>query len=265
MRLHYGPWVGEFGFELVWWSPAVRHLARLDHARGDTVVVSAPIGSAFLYEFADEFVPLDWEPSRSFGHSGRLRSPAPHIEADAHVAWGDINPKSRTTTREHRDLGVRPDWSAPDVMAAFRPPKGRRYEGKAYPPAMCEELVARLERVGLSVGCFGGPDNWRFGMGPDYRGRPLGEQCSLLAGTACAVGPSSGTMHLASLCRTPYVTWYPLRPEHSEEIHKSAAWNPFGTEVVFLRGTAPPAPQDAAAAVDGLVRPRPPKPGSATR
>ena len=139
-------------------------------------------------------------------------------------------------------------------MAAFRPPKGRGHEGKAYPPGMCEELVALLEGAGLSVGCFGGPDNWHFGKGPDYRDRPLGEQCSLLAGAACAVGPSSGTMHLASLCRTPYVTWYPPRPEHSERVHTGTEWNPFGTEVVFLRGSAPPDPRDAAAAVTELIR-----------
>jgi len=264
MRIHYGPWAGEFGFELVWWSPAVRHLARLDRARGDSVVVSAPAGSAFLYEFADEFVPLAWDPSRSFGQCGRLISPAPRVEADAHVAWGDIDPKSGLTPREHRDLGGRPDPSAPDVMAAFRPPKGRGHEGKAYPPGMCEELVALLEGAGLSVGCFGGLDNWHFGKGQDYRGRPLAEQCSLLAGAACAVGPSSGTMHLASLCRTPYVTWYQPRPEHSESVHTGAEWNPFGTEVVFLRGSAHPAPRDAAAAVEGLVRHRSPKLGRAT-
>ena len=254
--VHYGPWVGEFGFELIWWSPAVRAAARVDHEAGRRVVVSAPATSEWLYEFADEFVPL-------------MGKHVP-VEADRHIGWLDLPSICRPRGSaghigggrqaaplpwEHRFLGGEPDRSAPDVMIAFRPEKHRA--GKAYPPDMCAALVSELESRGFSVGCFGGPDNWHFGSGPDFRGAPLRRQCALLAATRCAAGPSSGTMHLASLCRTPYVTWYATTTKQSRQsrkIHKET-WNPFGTEVTFLR-KMPPSHTEVADAVKALVQRR---------
>jgi len=246
--VHYGPWLGEFGFELAWWSPSIRYLAAIDHAHGDKVVVSSHPSVEHLYEFADEFVPLDVE--RHVAWCGRLLSPSPAIKADRQVEWLDLFPDGwrKPPPCQHRMLGVSP-ISDTDVMVAFRPPKGD--QGKEYPPDLCERLVASMQSKGLSVGSYGGPDNWHFG-GADYRGQPLGRQCSLLAGARCAVGPSSGTMHLAALCGLPYVTWYNPRPEHSEDVH--GLWNHFGVDIAFLRGCNPE-PDTVVDAALRMIRP----------
>ena len=39
------------------------------------------------------------------------------------------------------------------------------------------------------------------------RGIETEELCSILASSKCCVGPSSGLMHLASLCKTPHLVW----------------------------------------------------------
>ena len=59
--LYAGPWVGEFGWELCWWNPVVRHYA----AEYDRVIVATHESSQYLYEFAEIDKPLVQGYSRS--------------------------------------------------------------------------------------------------------------------------------------------------------------------------------------------------------
>lgn len=252
--LYAGPWKGEFGWELCGWNPAVRSLAK----RYDRVVVASHAASEYLYEFADEFIPLEAEGWSVC--SGRLRGRPPAVAADHHlrpesVLRGVGALLDGEYPRQWRRLAAPGPPPAADILCAFRPPKKhiskpQANESKSYPRGMCESLVATLMSHGLSVACFGGRDNWWFEGSVDLRGRPLSEQCAALGAAMCAVGPSSGTMHLASLCGCPHVTWYTPRTHPRLRERYERDWNPFGTPVRFLDGK-PPQPADV---VDSVLR-----------
>jgi hypothetical protein len=53
-RIHMGPWVGEFGYEVASWLPHVRHIRK--RRPGAQIVVSGDLGHHVLYEgLADEY------------------------------------------------------------------------------------------------------------------------------------------------------------------------------------------------------------------
>ncbi len=249
--LYAGPWKGEFGWELCGWNPVVRSLAK----RYDRVVVASHAASEYLYEFADEFIPLEAEGWSVC--SGRLQGTPPVVSADHYlrpekVLRGVGALLDGEYKRQWRRLAA-PRSPAADILCAFRPPKKhiskpQANKSKSYPLEMCESLVGMFMSSGLSVACYGGRDNWWFDGTIDLRGRPLMEQCGALGGAMCAVGPSSGTMHLASLCGCPHVTWY--TPQTHPRLRKryETNWNPFATPVWFLDGKPPP-PSEIASSV----------------
>lgn len=67
----------------------------------------------------------------------------------------------------------------------------------------------------------------------DLRGAPLQRQMDVLASAWFAVGPSSGPMHLASLCGCPHVVWCGGGPEERNYTKRryDELWNPFRTPV----------------------------------
>jgi hypothetical protein len=122
--------------------------------------------------------------------------------------------------------------------------------GKHYPADRCAEVVARLREAGLTVACYGGPDNYWFDDTIDLRGAPLEIQCAALGGARCALGPSSGTLHLASLCNCPHLTWSAI--DRSVAIRYQEPWNPLGTRVRFLT-TPEPDPEEVYSGVLELM------------
>lgn len=259
-RLYAGPWVGEFGWELCWWNPFVRRAAK----QFSHITVASFESSRYLYEFADEFVPIKGE-SIAFCE-GKLLMPPPTISADKVLSPRSLFKSDRIARRilrptrrrrwqdvplDYRKFGIVKSPRIADVMCAFRPPKGAFGAGKEYPEQMCAILTEMLCDAGFSIACYGGKNNYCPPGAKDMRGAPLGEQCDALASALCAVGPSSGTIHLASLCGCPHVTWYTPDPVISQRRYE-LQWNPFNTLVTFLAGR-PPEPAEIAGAVRQLV------------
>ena len=242
--LYAGPWIGEFGWELTMFNPIVRAEAR----HYDRVVVASHAASEYLYEFADEFIPLE---ARGHAmHTGTLISPkpVPHPTHDMRIEPTVVNAKNRGDwKKEYIRLGSSRNGNTP-IMFAFRPPKPIRDKNpmrKAYPPEMCKKLVSMLPK-GYA---YGGPDNWIFQDMMDLRGMDLETQCDILSMATVAIGPSSGTMHLASLCGCPHVTWC----DHANVRKRyEANWNPFATPVRYLKGI--PSPEEVVEAAKEIMR-----------
>jgi hypothetical protein len=143
--------------------------------------------------------------------------------------------------KEWRRLGTEKPKKVADIMCAWRGKKhyrGRSYPEKQYPDDLCTDLTELFMNEGYSVACYGGKDNLYVEGTIDYRGVPLSELCGALSQASLAIGPSSGTIHLASLCGTPHVTWYG-RPVVSMARYITY-WNPFETPATFLDGKCPP-------------------------
>jgi len=234
--LYAGPWTGEFGWELCWWNPMIRYYAQ----QYEHITVAAPEGSRYLYEFADEFIPL-----KTIGISycdGYLLSDLPIIKADVKLSPHEEfakypnEPDRISTPRKWKSLVPSRSVYIADILCAFRPKKfinKKLINGKEYPLEQCQELVDLLKTLGFSVACFGGLDNYCPNGAIDLRGQPLEGQCSAISAAKCVVGPSSGTIHLASLCKCPHVTWIASTHYTLGKRYKRL-WNPFDTPVRFL-------------------------------
>jgi hypothetical protein len=253
--LYCKPWVGEFGWELCFYNPLVRyHAKKYNH-----VIVAAPKGSQYLYEFADKFIPLD-----TIGTSycdGQLLGDYPIINADKTLsphkefAKHSDEPERISTKRLWRNLSPESPGYVADVLCAFRPIKridGKIISGKQYPFGKCQHLVEILISRGLSVACFGGVDNYCPDGAEDLRGQSLEKQCSAISSAKCVVGPSSGPIHLASLCGCPHVTWI-ASIHHTLEKRYKKLWNPFNTPVEFICQNRVPSPKEVVQNVDTLL------------
>jgi len=263
--LFAGPWAGEFGWELCSWNPRLRKIAK----GYDRVIVEGPAASEYLYEFADEYIHNETTPHSSDGYKGRTELPSVFLnrEAGAKVlapAWGSMG---KPETRQWAKTGNRPypphplkDWKclAPEnpefvaeILCAFRPVKQfkkRILSDKEYPEELCVQLVDKLLLRGFSVACIGGLDNYYIPGTIDLRGTPLGDQCSAIGASKVVVGPSSGPLHLASLCKTPHVVWYNRPNQITSYARYENYWNPFDTPHTYLKQPAP-TPEQIAEAV----------------
>lgn len=84
---------------------------------------------------------------------------------------------------------------------------------------------------GLRVCCIGTRRSSIQPLGDDLRGANLKLVSNILASSKLIVGPSSGVIHLASLCGCPQVTWWGDPYDKSNECRFTKDWNPFGTPV----------------------------------
>lgn len=262
--LYAGPWVGELGWELCSWNPSIRHIAE----NYDHITVEIQPGMEYLYEFADEIVINEREPDFDMYYgkpsSPPVRSPEGTKVITPQWFWAN-HAKTEFKAIKHADRGhlLHPKkWRkygteepkhVVDVMCAWRGPKrfrGRSFPEKQYPEDRCIALTRALLDAGYSVACYGGEDNLYVEGAMDLRGTTLSELCGMLARAKLALGPSSGTIHMASLCGTPHVTWYG-RPVVSMDRYLSY-WNPFETPVTFLDGNCPSVEKAFASAIDRM-------------
>jgi len=247
MTLFAGPWIGEFGHELAQWAPFVRARSR---GCGRTVV-AAPDRDAYLYkDFADEFIGIEGVRGHAIwqGLSSPSKETAARISAARASADAVLDPRAEwkgiaAAPKEHRLLGDAADPRF-DVVCFFRPPKplckGRGDpDRKSWPEQEACGLVRLLRGSGLAAACAGGADNRAYDEASDLRGIDLGLLCGVLRGAKCAVGPSSGPLHLAAASNCPQVTWCSHVKGPSIRRRYEKTWNFHGAEVAWLGETDP--------------------------
>tara|TARA_B100000700_G_scaffold330063_1_gene454413 strand:+ start:3838 stop:4671 length:834 start_codon:yes stop_codon:yes gene_type:complete len=243
-----GPWIGEFGWELYAWQAYIRTLSK----NFDTTIIISRPNSKVLYEdFADEYIPytpppglsdsffmydvdiknclyevasrhhLIFDPNTTLFTPRRIGHP-PHTHYKKEVKLGkySIAPHyiqfGKTTKKDFdyifhirsRDLRKEDNWSLEKW-----------------------NTLRKLLGEEKKIGCIGTkkeaqhlPETY------DLRDLELKKVCDIMRNAKCAFGPSSGPMHLASLCGTPHVVWsIPRNKTRYEE-----NWNPLKTRVKFL-------------------------------
>ena len=80
------------------------------------------------------------------------------------------------------------------------------------------------------IGCIGTKSQSGLVEGTtDLRDLTLEETCTLIKGARAVFGPSSGPMHLTSLCGVPHVVW-----SVKDQIRYTQNWNPFNTPILYL-------------------------------
>jgi hypothetical protein len=205
-QLIAGPWVGEFGWELMSWQGLVRKRAKAY----DKVIVCSRVGHAELYaDFAHEYIPhrLDglkdcWRMRPSDpAKLAKLRAHLNDLPGDLLQPNGFVHSRDQDFVRFGRSGHV----SSFDLVIHARKPVGKR-KHHSYPAEHWEVLVCELVRHGVTVACIG-TEAFRPPGVLDLRGLPLRYVADIMSSCLVVAGPSSGPMHLASLCGARHVVW----------------------------------------------------------
>lgn len=237
-RLVVGPWLGEFGWELMSWQGFIRKAA----AGYDEVVVSTYTGNEALYsDFCKKFIPHNVIGDRDcwWAKNYDVRS----HDAIKHLLLKDGGDLLRPTAKipvQHQSFvkyGVATRAKEKvDVLIHARAKQGRNPQ-HSWPRAQWVALHDKLRDAGLTSAAIGTEAHCPPDM-IDRRNIPLQDLMDLLAASTMVVGPSSGTMHLASLCGTPHVVWTDKKvwasigTTNRERYEK--LWNPLKTACLVL-------------------------------
>ncbi len=236
--LFVGPWVGEFGWELLNWQAFVRALSR----EYDSTVVCCRRGNEALYaDFATDFVPHQIRGTAECNQARQIENPrevqrvldlvprdADHLKPLGHQPL---------TRQQFIPFGERQADLETDVL--FHP-RGRNFgTDRNWNESKWEALISSLSRQGLRVGCIGLSRATVDVDGDiiDHRDVPLDQTMNLIASTRLVIGPSSGPMHLASLCKTPHLVWTDKRKwarGMTSRMKYERYWNPFQTEAIVI-------------------------------
>ena len=241
-NLFAGPFVGEFGYELMQWQGFVR--ARRPNYK-QVHVLTYP-GRDYLYEGCKvHYHDVDLKTAGYW--YGRLspaqaRKMATAKAAEIGLKDYDIFDTSLLCTRYHKILFWRQEFrllEEPPMVAKpygvifhFRSVQKEGPDGsKNYTPTLADELVGRCRDRGLSVACFGHPAYAYCPAGcVDLRRSDLRESVAAISSARLAVGEASGGMHLANICGKPTLIW----GDGQWRIDPALRWNPFRVPIYVL-------------------------------
>lgn len=250
-NLFAGPYVGEFGWELMQWQGFVR--ARRRHY--DQVHVMSYPGRDYLYEGCHVHhhgVDLKTAGYR-YGVMSRDKARQMVEEKAGEIGLKDYDVfrPALLCTRYHKAiwgqefrLFQEPPLSETgyDVVFHFR---AVQKEGpdvyKNYSPALADEVTKRCLNQGMRLACIGHPS---YSYCPadceDYRSFDLRQTVAAISSARAVAGENSGPMHLANLCGKPTILW----AEHQWRINFSLRWNPFRVPIyVAANNTSQPSPE----------------------
>ena len=239
--LFAGPYFGEFGHELLG-TGLLR--ARAQHY--DRVIVcSRPARAALYADIATEFRPHDIQCIGQSDHATEATQPSPKkIQSYVEPGCDKFLPpdcgRPQTELRLlpegiYHPLGKkRAEWNG---VVAFHARNRSHQTERNWPMDRWEALAQWIKGEGIAtrVVCVGTREEARLVSGCcDMRGSPLGTQLDIAASALCAVGPSSGWMHLASLCKCPHLTWVGGQPHVYVRRRYVDRWNPLRTRVAVI-------------------------------
>ena len=210
-----GPWVGEFGWELFGWQAHMRTKA----LSGEPMTCITRTGRGVLYS---DFAKVEY-----FDPSGL---------ADRWMLFKSKDKKPKT------DFAARP-LSEGGLFVKYGIPRGKfeiliHARNRTHRAADNWNGWDELE-LGASVASIGSKDSSLHIEGTsDMRGISLAELVDYMAGARMIVGPSSGPMHLATLCCCPQVVWTDRRGT-IERYEKT--WNPFSVKAITALARNPTA------------------------
>ena len=244
----FGPWAGEFGWEVATYQPWVRKQAK----NYDKVYVCSFPDMKALYKDFAEFVPhsyperdLFWTKNRGFD-----------LSKVKYVVPKDVNTFVDPVYKYRVDgdfikFGSKPNTRFTCLVHAVKH-KHKNKLRKDYPEELWLEVVKQLPK---NTACIGTKSDLYIEGTTDLRGISLSQLMNYMAGCQVVVGSSSGPMILAIFCLAPIVVWGPGKGlfEPLEERYKKT-WNPFGSTVEYvIANNWQPDPMDILLAMSKIV------------
>ena len=235
-----GPWVGEFGWELFGFQAYIRYLSQFYK---ETHVISRP-GHEILYaDFSTKFYEFDPKSSDTSLYMCNNMQGSPSdliksIKTDEHFS-GNFG------------IGVRYDGvTVNDLHGLFKKQVFHKYTAQSsadkidilmhprnkiqdthrnWDMEKWKELIDLLS-LKYSIAIIGDKNVPMFDGAIDLRNIPLSMLVSYMCNSKLIVGPSSGPMHLASLCGAPHLVW----TSGINRLRYEKWWNPFNTECILI-------------------------------
>lgn len=258
-----GPCMSEFGWELMEWQGYVRALA----ADYDKVVVCSTAGHEALYADYDPiFVGHKLKGNRDCHRIREVENPQElkrvqealkgfkyaFEQAGYEVKWESPQPPKNRAVGRRRPVEIQKfvkfgrrnedDLYDLTIHARNRPFKFA-LEGHNYPIEKWYELLAMLRDRGYKrIAAIGTHAQALAPEGvEDLRGVDLQRVMDVMASSRLVIGPSSGPMHLASLCGVPHAVWARGRRQSAVNTRNreryESYWNPHRTPTkVILHG-----------------------------
>lgn len=222
----FGPWIGEFGWELMAWQAWCRKEAK----KFDKAYVCSFPDMKLLYEDFAEFIPhthqgraLDWDKKENIDKV--------QFEMPDDVTAQILPFKRYKTDGEFIRFSKMPLPGYTYLLHARAINRG----GKDYPLDRWIQVASALSGSGI-VASIGSARDHHIPGTADMRGIPLQDLADIMAGCDGVIGGSSGVMHFASLCAPRLVTWGDKRTYYNETLgdRYQKTWNPFGTPGKFI-------------------------------
>lgn len=258
----YGPWVGEFGWELFGCQGYLRKL-REDYTHIKSFHIISRTGGSFLYEdFCDSYIEFDcpgkdttgalcmdykydnfhiqiakklgisdnylWIPTQTFlvdyhaNGEGRLDRLSNFINLQKFIKYQNSNKKNKSY----------------DVLIHARYSFHHNTGEKNWPKEKWDELSTYLVNKGYTIAAIGSKKGAYLPKNCfDIRGTDLKDLVSYLNYTKVLITSCSGPAHLASLCGTPLAV---LTNDSNINRYKTD-WNPFNSkrEIIYEEGYNP--------------------------
>lgn len=236
--LFAGPFMGEFGWEIMNWQPFLRWLA----PQYEKVIVCCRPGSEALYgDFCKDFVIHQIKGTAECNWAHQIvkdeKWSLVHVQVPQYadhlytVGW---QPPSR---KKFIALGTTQSDLACDILIH---PRGRGFgTNRNWDEKNWNFILKELNQSQIKVGVIGLKSATCNVEGEyiDFRDQPLSDTLNILASAKLVVGPSSGPMHLASLCKTPHLVWTDLQKYargHRSRDKYLHHWNPFQTRAIVM-------------------------------
>ena len=221
-----GPWIGEFGWELCAWQGVIRAMA----PQYKKIIIYGRPGHQYLYEdFANEYVeftPQGTDPNMWMNDGTKFEFVIQHKRA----LW--IKPQQfsfmpNAPEQVYSRYGINAERTAIAYHARSLEKYGSGYMN--WDSKNWKDLIDRYSNK--DVICIGAKEGASYAGGEDLRGASLEATCNALSRCSVLVGPSSGAMHLGSLCNTPHVVW---SGHIKNKVRYETYWNPFNTPVTAI-------------------------------
>jgi len=236
-----GPYLGEFGWELMQWQGYIRQLSKFYKK----TIIYGRVESRYFYEdFATDFKVVDcksWDTDFYMLHNFNYAEWSKQFsDVDLLVADNRCLNLPNFFNQTFIPFGKYDYKNKFDIVIHARqiPPlkrnnlKNLRNWPNENWDILCKSIPEyRIAAVGIPELSYAPP-----GI-EDLRGLNTHELCSVLASSNVCIGPSSGLMHLATLCKTPQLVW--TSKDYTCGSGGSAyryirSWNPFATPVKVI-------------------------------
>ena len=224
-----GPWVGEFGWELFGWQSYLRSLSK----QFSHVIISSRTSSRYLYhDFCNEFISFESSFENTNYHTNKniVSDPLSILRCDKRIMSNKLS-----GDQEFIEYGTKQKDYLFDVVIHARNLKTKTKRN--WDIQKWNKIAQECDKKNYKVCCVGLSDYTHL-VHPfiDKRDVDLESLSNILRNSRLIIGPSSGVMHFATLCRCPQLTW--TQNEDGKDRY-CRRWNPFSTKTKIILSNNP--------------------------